>query len=85
MGCYLSSFKKILFKNIYLLFFLKQYVELRSENMEVYAIDSFFFFLLIYFLERANQVISLKAIFFFICYFILFFLIDIYFYFVFII
>jgi len=42
-------------------------MELRSENMGVYAIDSFFFiiiFLLIYFLEYTNQVISLKAAFF---------------------
>jgi len=51
-------------------------MELRSENMGVYAIDSFFFyyfFLLIYFLERVNQVISLKAVFFFI-YYLFFFL-----------
>jgi len=32
-----EQFKKLLFKNIYLLFFLKQYVELKSENMRVYC------------------------------------------------
>ena len=33
-----EQFNKILFKNVYLLFFfLKQYVELKSENMGVYC------------------------------------------------
>jgi len=78
-NCYLNYLFIIIIIFIYYLllyFFLKQYVKLKSENMGVYAIDSFFLlFLFIYFLKLANQVWKQLFVFIIIYYLFIFFII----------